>query len=120
MVEAIGMLAPKAEYEVLLRQFACGVIVTLEEAQDGHVIKRVGGGVKMVSDRKVLSIIAYRAQMLHKIVPESVLGLIDAEETTSGATDTVDQVGGCISEPLSDMECLLCVLDGGEGGGVGA
>eukprot|EP00061_Rhincodon_typus_P008113 g30445.t1 len=46
----------------------------------------------MVGDRKVLLIIAYRAQMLGKTVTESALGLTDVEETTSGVTDTVDQL----------------------------
>eukprot|EP00061_Rhincodon_typus_P006772 g27761.t1 len=30
---------PEAEYEVLFLQFVCGIIVTLEAAQDGHVTK---------------------------------------------------------------------------------
>eukprot|EP00061_Rhincodon_typus_P011573 g36693.t1 len=34
------------------------------------------------------------AQMFCESVTESVLGLTDVEETTSGATDTVDQFGG--------------------------
>eukprot|EP00061_Rhincodon_typus_P013866 g40501.t1 len=68
------------------------VIVTLEEAQDGHVAKGVGGGIEMVGNWNLLLIIMYRAQMLRKSVTESALGLTDVEETTSGATDTVDQV----------------------------
>eukprot|EP00061_Rhincodon_typus_P004180 g21936.t1 len=79
------------EYEVFLLHFACGVIVTLEEAQDGHVIKGVGGGVKMVGNRKMLSFVMYKAQMLHEMVLKSALGLTNVEEDTSGATDTVDQ-----------------------------
>eukprot|EP00061_Rhincodon_typus_P001902 g16087.t1 len=82
--------APEAEYEVLFLQFACGIIVALEEAQDGHTIKAVRGGVKMVGDRKVLLFIVYRAQMLYETVPKSVLGLTDVEEATSGAADAVD------------------------------
>eukprot|EP00061_Rhincodon_typus_P002587 g17952.t1 len=92
-VKAIGLSAPEAEYEVLLLQFACGVIVALEEAQDGNVIKRVGG-VKVVGDQTVLSIVEYRAQMLHETVPESALGLTDVEETTSGAMYTVEEIVG--------------------------
>eukprot|EP00061_Rhincodon_typus_P005202 g24446.t1 len=83
---------------MLLLQFVGGVIVTLEEAQDGHVAQGAGGGVKMVHDRKVLLIIVYRAHMLCELVTESVL-----EETTSGTTDTGDQVGRCTGEPLLDM-----------------
>eukprot|EP00061_Rhincodon_typus_P014243 g41155.t1 len=37
----------------------------------------------------------YRAQMLYKTAPESTLGLTNVEEATSGAADTVDQVGRC-------------------------
>eukprot|EP00061_Rhincodon_typus_P015510 g43222.t1 len=81
----------KVEYEVLFLQFACGVIVTLEEAQDGHVTKGVGGGVKIVGNRKVVLIKAYREQMLHDLATETTLGLTDVEETTMGVTDTVDQ-----------------------------
>eukprot|EP00061_Rhincodon_typus_P014886 g42247.t1 len=55
--------------------------------------------------------------MLHEMVPESAVGLTNVQEATLGATDTVDQVGGCIGEPLSDMTSLLWALDGGEGGG---
>eukprot|EP00061_Rhincodon_typus_P010276 g34445.t1 len=50
----IALLAPKVEYEVLLLQFAGSVIVALEEAQDGHVTKGLGGGVKMVGNQMVL------------------------------------------------------------------
>eukprot|EP00061_Rhincodon_typus_P004045 g21620.t1 len=75
-----------------LLQFAGGVIVALEEAQDGHVTRGVGGGVKMVGDRKVLSFVMYRVHMLYKVVSEPLLGLTNVEEATLGATDTVDQV----------------------------
>eukprot|EP00061_Rhincodon_typus_P017713 g46538.t1 len=74
----------------------------------------------MVGDQKVLSFVLYRAQILYEKVSESLLGLTDVEEATSGATDTVDQVGGCTGEPLSDVKGLLWALNGGEGGGVGA
>eukprot|EP00061_Rhincodon_typus_P014258 g41174.t1 len=116
---AIRLQAPGAEHKVLLLQFAEGVIVALEEAQDGHVTKGVGGGVKMVGNQKVLLFVMCRVQMLHETVPESALGLTDVEETISGATDAVEQVGGCTGEHLSDMKGLLWVLNGGEGGGVG-
>eukprot|EP00061_Rhincodon_typus_P013418 g39786.t1 len=96
----------------LLLQFACGVIVGLEEVQDGHVTQERGERVKMVRDWKVLSFVAYRVQMVYETVPESMLGFTVIEEATSGATDTVD--------PLSDMKGLLWALDGDEGGGVGA
>eukprot|EP00061_Rhincodon_typus_P010537 g34901.t1 len=85
------MTERRLEYEVLFFQFACGIIVVLEEAQDGHVTKGVGGGVKMVGDWKVLSFVIYRAQMLYEMVPEFTFGLTDVEEATSGAADTVDQ-----------------------------
>eukprot|EP00061_Rhincodon_typus_P009099 g32314.t1 len=66
----------------------------------------------MIGDRKVLSSVTYRAQMLHETVHESVFDLTDVEVATSGAKDTVDQVGGCTGEPLSDMKALLWALDG--------
>eukprot|EP00061_Rhincodon_typus_P011354 g36302.t1 len=66
---------------MLFLQFVCGVIVTLEKAQDEYVTQGVGGGVKMVSNGKVLLIIAYRAQMLRELVTESVLDLTDVEES---------------------------------------
>eukprot|EP00061_Rhincodon_typus_P006166 g26511.t1 len=74
---------------MLLLLFPGGVIVTLEEAQDGHVTQGVGGEVKMVGNRKVLSFVVYRVQMLYKTVSEYMLGLTDVEEATSGAADTV-------------------------------
>eukprot|EP00061_Rhincodon_typus_P002141 g16718.t1 len=51
----------------------------------------------MVGDRKVLSFVMYRVQMLDKMVSDPPLGLTDVEEASSGATDAVDQVGGCRS-----------------------
>eukprot|EP00061_Rhincodon_typus_P008727 g31595.t1 len=45
----------KVEYEVLFIQFSVGNVVTLEEAQDGHVVLGVGGGVEVVRDWEVLS-----------------------------------------------------------------
>eukprot|EP00061_Rhincodon_typus_P009844 g33651.t1 len=91
---------------------ADSVIVTLEDAQDGHVIQGVGGGIKMVGNRKVLSFVVYRKQMLYEMGPKSTLGLTKVQEPTLGATDTVDQVGGCTGEPLPDMKCLLWALNG--------
>eukprot|EP00061_Rhincodon_typus_P014898 g42270.t1 len=67
----------------------------------------------MVHDRKVLSFVANRAQMLYKMVSEPPLGLTNVEEATSGATDAVDQADGCAGEPLSNVEGLLCALNGG-------
>eukprot|EP00061_Rhincodon_typus_P001025 g13496.t1 len=99
LCQAIGLSAPEAEYEVLLLQLACGIIVTLEEAQDGHVMKGVGGAVKIVGDRKVLSFVANRAQMLYETISESTLGLTDIEKATSGAADTLDQVHRCAVNP---------------------
>eukprot|EP00061_Rhincodon_typus_P000717 g12544.t1 len=91
-----------AEYEVLLLQFAGGIIATLEKAQDGRVTQGVGGNI--VCDRKVLLFVAYRAQMLYKTVSESLLGLTDIEEATSGVANTIDHVDGCAGEPLSNVE----------------
>eukprot|EP00061_Rhincodon_typus_P013604 g40079.t1 len=69
MVIGHRAVGSQAEYEVLLLQFVGGVIV-LEEAQNGHVSQGVGGGVKMVRDRKVL-IIVHRAQIFRELVTES-------------------------------------------------
>eukprot|EP00061_Rhincodon_typus_P003736 g20854.t1 len=80
-----------------------GIIVTLEEAQDGHATQGVSRGVKMVGDWKVL-FVAYRAQMLYEMFYEYVLGLTDAEEATLDAADAVDQVEGCVGECLSNAE----------------
>eukprot|EP00061_Rhincodon_typus_P008803 g31741.t1 len=102
--------APEAEYEMLLQQFAGGIIVTLKEAQDGHVIQGMGGGVKMVGDQKVLSFVANRAQLLYKVVSEPLLGLTDVEKATSGAEDAVGHIDGCAGEPLSNVEGLFCAL----------
>eukprot|EP00061_Rhincodon_typus_P014254 g41167.t1 len=93
----------------MLLQFAGGVIVTLEDAQDGHVTQGVGGGVKMVHDRKVLSFVANGALMLYKTVSESRLGLTDIEEATSGAADTVDHVGGCAGEQPQLLQANLII-----------
>eukprot|EP00061_Rhincodon_typus_P012536 g38325.t1 len=80
--EANGLSAPEAEYKVFFLQFTCGLIMTLEEAQDGHVAKGLGGIIEMSGNQKVMLIGAYRAQMLR----ESVFGLSAVEEATSGAT----------------------------------
>eukprot|EP00061_Rhincodon_typus_P008388 g30948.t1 len=95
---------PEVDYEVVHLQFAGGVIVTLEEAQDGHVTQGVGGGVETVRDWKALSFVAYRVQMLYKAVSEHPLGLTDVEEATPGAADAVDHIGGCAGVPLSNVE----------------
>eukprot|EP00061_Rhincodon_typus_P011185 g36020.t1 len=97
---------------MLLLQFLSGVIVTLEKAQHGHVNQGVGGRVKLVGDRKVLSFVVNRAQIFYETVSESTLGLTNVEEATSGAADTGDQVDGCTDEPLSDMKGLPWALDG--------
>eukprot|EP00061_Rhincodon_typus_P007580 g29419.t1 len=55
---------------------------------------------------------------LYATVSTSMLGLTNVEAATSGAVDTVDQVDGCADEPLSNMEGLFWVLNGGEEGGL--
>eukprot|EP00061_Rhincodon_typus_P010103 g34131.t1 len=94
--------APEGEYEVLLLQFPGGIIVTLEEAQDGHVTQGVGRGVKIVHDRKVLSFVVNIVQVLFKAVSEPLLGLTNVEEDTSGAADAIDHIERSAGEPLSD------------------
>eukprot|EP00061_Rhincodon_typus_P015356 g42980.t1 len=105
-------MAPNVEHEVLLLQFPGGVIVTVEEAQDGHVAQELGGGVEVVHDWKVLSFVVNRVQVLYKVVSEPPLGLIDAEEATSGAVDAKDRIGGCVGEYLFDVEDFFGSLDG--------
>eukprot|EP00061_Rhincodon_typus_P000935 g13227.t1 len=79
---------------MLLLQFPGGGVVTLEGAQDGHVIQGMGGGVEMVRNRKVVFVVN-RAQVLYKVVSESPLGLTDVEEATLGAADTIDHISKC-------------------------
>eukprot|EP00061_Rhincodon_typus_P011858 g37190.t1 len=52
----------------------------------------------MLHDQKAWSFVTNRVQMLHKMVSESVLGLTDVEEVTSGAADTVDQKAWMLQE----------------------
>eukprot|EP00061_Rhincodon_typus_P007264 g28793.t1 len=87
--------ASKADDEVLLLLFPGGVVVTLEEAQDGHVVQGVGGGVEVVRDWKVLSFVTNRVQMFYKAVSEPLFGLTDVEEATPGAANAIDRIGGC-------------------------
>eukprot|EP00061_Rhincodon_typus_P017072 g45605.t1 len=75
---------------------ACGVIVTLEEAQDGHVIQGVGGGVEVVRNWKVLSFVVNRVQVLYKAISKPPLGLTNVEEATSGPADAIDHIGRCV------------------------
>eukprot|EP00061_Rhincodon_typus_P002595 g17974.t1 len=109
-IETIGLKDPKAEYEVLLLQG--GVVVTLEVAQNGHVIQGVGRGVEVVRDRKVLSFVVNKTQVLYKAVSEPPLGLTDVEEATSGAADAIDHISGCAGEHLSDVEGSFGSWDG--------
>eukprot|EP00061_Rhincodon_typus_P012099 g37603.t1 len=66
----------------------------VEEAKDGHVAKGVEAGVKVDGNQKVGLVGACRAQLLHELVPESAFGLPVIEETTSRATDTLDEEAG--------------------------
>eukprot|EP00061_Rhincodon_typus_P016947 g45424.t1 len=72
-----------------------GIVVALEDAQDGHVIQGVGRGVEVVRDWEVLSFVAYRAQVFYKAVSEPPFGLTDVEETTLGTLDTIDHIDRC-------------------------
>eukprot|EP00061_Rhincodon_typus_P007871 g29983.t1 len=67
----------------------------------------------MVSDRKVLLIIAYRAQVLRKSASEPLLGLTDVKETTLEAADAVDHIDRCAGEPLSNVKGLFWAWNGG-------
>eukprot|EP00061_Rhincodon_typus_P015229 g42789.t1 len=109
-----------AEYEVLLLKFPGGVIVTMEEAQDGHVFQGLGGGVEVVHDWKLSSSVANRAQVLYKVVFKPPLGLTDVEEPTKKAADALDHISTCGGAYLLNVEGFLGTWDGGEEGGVGA
>eukprot|EP00061_Rhincodon_typus_P011536 g36614.t1 len=114
----LGCRLPRRKYEVLFLKFLGGG--TLEEAQDGHVTQGLGLGlglgVEMVCNRKVLSFVTYREQVLYKAISEPPLGLPDVEEATSVAADAIDHIDGCAGEPLSDVKGLFGALDGGEAG----
>eukprot|EP00061_Rhincodon_typus_P009606 g33237.t1 len=73
-IKAIGLYASKAKYQVFL-QFTFGLTLTVEEAKDGHVARGVGGAIKMDGTRKFGLVVACRAQMLYKPVPESAFSL---------------------------------------------
>eukprot|EP00061_Rhincodon_typus_P010075 g34085.t1 len=45
-------------------------------------------------------------------VSEPPLDLTDVAACTLAAADAIDQVDGCAGEPLSDVEDLLCALNG--------
>eukprot|EP00061_Rhincodon_typus_P000995 g13396.t1 len=52
-IETIGLQGSQAEYEVLFLQPSGGIVVVLEEAQDGHVVQALGGGVEVVRNWEV-------------------------------------------------------------------
>ena len=56
--------------------------------------------------------------MLCKAVTRSASSLTNVEESTSGAPDTVDDMGGDAGKSLSYLEGLFGSLDGGDGGGI--
>eukprot|EP00061_Rhincodon_typus_P000795 g12766.t1 len=64
--------------------------------------------------------VANRVQMFYKTVSKPLLGLTNVGEATLGAADAVDHVDGCAGEPLSNVEGMFCVLNRGEGAGLGA
>eukprot|EP00061_Rhincodon_typus_P008330 g30850.t1 len=68
----------------------------------------------MVRDRKVLSFVANRVQVLYKAVSEPPLGLTDVGEATSGAANAIDHIDQCAGEPLSDVKGNIA--QGGECG----
>eukprot|EP00061_Rhincodon_typus_P001303 g14353.t1 len=92
------------------------IIVTLQEAEDGHVVQGVGGGVEMVRDWEVQTFVANRAEVFRKAVPEPPFGFPDVEEAKSGTADAVYHIGRCAGDHLFDVESLLGAWDGGEGG----
>eukprot|EP00061_Rhincodon_typus_P000829 g12895.t1 len=85
-IEIIGRQSSLAEYEVLFLQPSDGIVVALEEAQDGHVVQGVRGGVEVARDGK--GVVTNRALVLHNVVSKPSLGFPDVEEATSGTADT--------------------------------
>eukprot|EP00061_Rhincodon_typus_P017874 g46785.t1 len=69
-----------------------GLERVVEEAKDEHITTGARGGVKVDGNRKVGLVDACRAQMLCKLVMSHVFGHPDIQETTSGGTDTVDDI----------------------------
>eukprot|EP00061_Rhincodon_typus_P006172 g26524.t1 len=51
--KAPGLYAPMVKYQVLFLQFTFGLMLTVQEARDGHVAGGAGGGIKMDGNRKV-------------------------------------------------------------------
>eukprot|EP00061_Rhincodon_typus_P006781 g27775.t1 len=82
-----------------------GVIVTLEEGQDGHVTQGVGRGVKMIGDQKVLLFVANRVQALYKTVSKPLLGFTDVEDVCRWCH--CDTGGGCAAEELGVGDHIL-------------
>eukprot|EP00061_Rhincodon_typus_P011718 g36952.t1 len=97
---------------MLLLQFPGGIVVTLEEAQVGHVTVGVGGEVEMVHNWKVLLFVVNRLQVLYKAVSEPPLGLTGLEKATSGAAHAIDHIDRCADEPLFDVKGLFGSLNG--------
>ncbi|GCC35379.1 hypothetical protein chiPu_0013862 [Chiloscyllium punctatum] len=58
-------------------------------------------------------------EMFSETIRKLASCLSDVEETTSGATDIVDDICGGTGKFLSDVEVFFGALDGGEGGDVG-
>eukprot|EP00061_Rhincodon_typus_P012040 g37497.t1 len=79
-MQAIGLEASKAKYEMLFLQFAFGFTLTVEEGMDGHVTRRVGGGVKVDGNQKVELIGVYRAEMLRKLEVGGIKGKVIEDE----------------------------------------
>eukprot|EP00061_Rhincodon_typus_P004829 g23518.t1 len=85
-----------------------GVIVILEEAQDGHVGQGVGGGVEVVRNWKVLSFVVNRVQVLCNAVSKPPLGLTDVAEATLEEADAIDHISGCAGDtPLGSYKKLI-------------
>eukprot|EP00061_Rhincodon_typus_P009001 g32125.t1 len=66
----------------------------VQEAKDRHVIRGVGGGIKMDSNWKVDLVVACRTEMPREAVPKLAFGLPDIEDNWTGIVqDRVIQHG---------------------------
>eukprot|EP00061_Rhincodon_typus_P002265 g17029.t1 len=59
-IDTIGLQGSQVKHEVLFLQPLGGIIVALEEAQDGHVVQEVGGEVEVVRNWEVQLFVANR------------------------------------------------------------
>eukprot|EP00061_Rhincodon_typus_P002900 g18773.t1 len=65
----------------------------------------MGGGVEVVRDWEVRSLVMNREYVLHKAVSKPLLGFPRVEEATSGTADTIDHISGCAGYVEKSLFC---------------